>query len=41
MIPEVAAPFPAKRGRWPEGPDGVWKAEMSRLKFTAVVVQPD
>ena len=41
MIPEVAAPFSAKRGRWPEGPDGVWKAEMSRLKFTAVVVQPD
>ena len=34
-----ALPFSAKRGRWPEGPDGVRKAGMARCKFAVIVLQ--
>ena len=36
-----ARPFSAKRGRWPEGPDGVWKAALDRCRLAAMVVQSD
>src|SRR5208282_6312679 len=33
--------FSAKRGRWPEGPDGVWKAGLDRSRFALTVVRSD
>src|SRR5580704_10352843 len=36
-----AFPFSAKRGRWPEGPDGVWKAGLDRCTFAVMVLQSD
>jgi hypothetical protein len=36
---EIAPPFSAKRGRWPEGPDGVWKAALDRRRFAVTVAQ--
>src|SRR5208282_3465743 len=43
-VRRVIAPAPsfsAKRGRWPEGPDGVRKAGMARCKFALSVLQSD